>query len=146
MGVLSIWGKVWGYSGYNSLNFGCCVILCDVCLAGIVALEDGETKKTFALKMIALHDTDDANDAIGEAMRLSCIDHRNVVRVHEEFLDSSMSIRMLLSKGLGVTEMIQRLLSPYRICIALVSLCSHSKVASTATGYFAPAGLPNPLP
>lgn len=75
------------------------------------------------MKIIGLHNVADANDAIGESMRLACIDHPNVVQVHEQFIDSSMSLRLKLSRDPDIWEMLNKFFAPYRICIAL-ELCS----------------------
>lgn len=75
---------------------------------------DGPFERTFAVKMLEVHRLEQANEGIAEAMRLACVTHKNVVGVHEQFMDKinvSGSRRLFF----GV--------SPLRLCIVL-ELCS----------------------
>lgn len=75
---------------------------------------DGRVQRTFAVKLIDVHRLEHANDGIAEAMRLACVDHKNVVGVHEQFMDK-VAVSGIRRLFFGV--------SPLSLCIAL-ELCS----------------------
>lgn len=75
---------------------------------------DGPVLRTFAVKLLDVHRLEHANDGIAEAMRLACVDHKNVVGVHEQFMDK---VAVSGSRHLFFGE------TPLRLCI-VQELCS----------------------